>query len=93
MFLLFVFMFCMCCLDVIPLSYVTPNVVGLLVRGISSSFRVTGGFRVCSRFHGVMSVSVNFVVETFSLIVWSHVSSVCMYSFRCVAAVSILGYN
>ena len=44
-----------------------------------------------SLFHGVMSVSVDFVVETFSLFVWSHVSSVCMYSCRCVAAVSKLG--
>ena len=44
-----------------------------------------------SLFHGVMSVSVDFVVETFSLFVWSHVSSVCMYSCRCAAAVSNLG--
>ena len=43
-----------------------------------------------SLFHGVMSVSVDFVVETFSLFVWSHVSSVCMYSCRCAAAVSNL---
>ena len=43
------------------------------------------------RFHVVMSVSVDFVVETFSLLLWSHVSSVCMYSCRRVAAVSKLG--
>ena len=59
--------------------------------GISSQFSVTGGCRVYSWFHGVMSVSVDFVVETFSLLVWSHVSSVCMYSCRCVAAVLMLG--
>ena len=39
-----------------------------------------------SLFHGVMRVRVDFVVETFSLFVWSHISSVCMYYFRCVAA-------
>ena len=38
-----------------------------------------------------MNVNVDFVVETFSLLVWSHVSSVCMYSCRCLAAVSKLG--
>ena len=41
-----------------------------------------------SLFHGVMSASVDFVVETFSQFVWSHVSSMYMYSCRCVAAIS-----
>ena len=40
--------------------------------------------------HGVMSLSVDFVAKTFSLFVWSHVSRVCMYSCRCVGAVSKL---
>ena len=59
--------------------------------GISSSFSVTVGCHVYSLFHGVMSVSGDFVVETFSLFVLSHVSRVCMYSCRCVAALSKLG--
>ena len=44
-----------------------------------------------SVFHGVMSVSVDFFVETFSRFVWSFVSSVCRYYCRFVAAVSTLG--
>ena len=44
-----------------------------------------------SSFHGVMSVSVDFAVETFSLFFWNHVSSMCMYSCRCVAAIRGLG--
>ena len=39
----------------------------------------------------VMSVSVDFVVESFSLFVWSNVSSAHMYSFRYVAAISKSG--
>ena len=65
--------------------------VGLFVYGISSPFSVTGGWSVYSWFHGVMSVSVDFDVETFSLFVWRHVSSMCVYSCRCMAAVSKLG--
>ena len=40
-----------------------------------------------SWFHGVMSVSVDFGVETYSLIVWSHVSSMYTFSCRCAATV------
>ena len=41
-----------------------------------------------SWFHGVMSLSMDFVVENFNLFVWSHVSSMYMYSCRCVEAIS-----
>ena len=66
--------------------------LGWLVYEISSPLSVTGGFRVYSLFHGVMSVSLDFAVEIFSLFVWSPVSSVCIYYCRCVAEVSGLGY-
>ena len=58
---------------------------------ISSLFSVTGGCHVYLLFHGGMTVIVDFVVETFNMFVLSLVSSVCMHSCRCVAAVSKLG--
>ena len=60
---------------------------------ISSPFSVTGGCHVYSLFNGVMRVSVDFFffVETLSLFVWSHVSSVRLYSSGCAAAVSRMG--
>ena len=48
---------------------------GVLVCGFGSPFSVMEGCSVYSWFHGVMNVSVDFVVEIFSLFVWSHVSS------------------
>ena len=53
-----------------------------------SLFSVTGGCSGCSLLNGVMSVSVDFVVQSFSLFVWSHVSSMYMYYCICVAAIS-----
>ena len=90
---------CFCfCVDVLyVLSERYSSVLGHTKCGgvvgvwVSSPFSVMGGFRVYSLSHGRMSVSVNFVVETFSLIVWSYVSSECMYSRGFVTAVSGLG--
>ena len=65
--------FCFCvdvCMyfgNVNPLSYVTPSVVNWLVYEISSPYSMTGGCSVFSLFLGVISVSVDFVKETFSL--------------------------
>ena len=83
--------FCLCC-DLLYVlserhSSVTSSVVGQLVYGICSPFSMTEGCSVYSRFHGLMSVSVDFDVETFSLFVWTHFSSMYMYSSRCGAAI------
>ena len=73
----------MCCANVIPLSYVSPRVVGVLVHGISLPFSVTGGCSVCSLFHGLISVNVDFFVETFSLHVWNHISRMTYIDVGC----------
>ena len=56
------------------------TVVEVLVYGIGSPFSVMRGCSVYCLFHGAMRVNVDFVVETLSLLVWSHVSNMCMYS-------------
>ena len=55
--------------------------------GIGSPFSVTGGYSLYSWFHGVMSVIVDYFVEIFSLFLWIHVSSMYIYSCRCVMAI------
>jgi len=52
---------------------------------------VTFGCIMFLRDHAVMSVSVDFVGKTSSLLVRTHCSSVLMYSRRCVAEVSGVG--
>ena len=51
-------------------------------------FSVMGVRVLYSRAQGVISVRVDFVGETLSRFVWNHCSSVCLYSSRCVTAVS-----
>ena len=72
-------MLSVCCLNVTPLSYVTPRIVGVLVYGIGVLLSVMVGCVVYSWDQGVMSVSVDLDVETLSRFVWSHISSVSMY--------------
>ena len=69
----------MCSAKVIPRSKVTPRRVGVEVYGIGVLLRVTVGCVVYSLFHGVMSVMVDLVGETFSLLISSHCSRVWMY--------------
>ncbi len=86
-----VLMLCVCVLNVIPLSNVTPRMVGVLVYGMGVLFSVTSGCAVYSLLCGVISVRDDLFVETFILFVVSQFSSVCVYSCSCVAAVSYLG--
>ena len=81
----------MCSLKVIPLSKVSPRIVGVGDCGIGVLLSVTVGWELYSIFQGVKRVSVDLVGETLSLFVLSHCSSECMYCWRCEAAVSVLG--
>ena len=72
----------MCSLKVIPLSKVTPRIVGVGDCGMGVLLRVTLGCVLCSALQGVKRVSVDFVGETLSLLVSSHCSSVWMYCWR-----------
>lgn len=70
-----VLMFCVCCLNVIPRSRVTPRIVGVLLIGIGVLKRVTTGWVLYSLLYGVMSVRVDLVVDTVSLLSVSQFSS------------------
>ena len=74
-----VLMFCVCCLNVIPLSSVTSRIVGVLWIGIGVLKSVTCGCVLYSLLYGVMSVSVDLFVETLSLLFVSQCSSWCIY--------------
>ena len=55
-----VLMFSVCNLNVIPLSYVTPSVVTVLVHEMGEFLSVDVDCVLCSRFQGVFRMSVGF---------------------------------
>ena len=67
-------MLSVCCLNDIPLSKVTSRTVGVLVSGIGVLNSVAIGCAVYSLLYGIMTVSVDLFVETFSLFVVSQFS-------------------
>ena len=72
-------MFRVCCLTVIPLSYVTPRICGnccscVGVPGMVISCSVTCGLVLYSLLYGVLGASVVFVAEAFSLFAFSQFS-------------------
>ena len=79
-----------CSPKVIPLSKVTPRIVGVGDCGMGVLLRVMLGCALYSAFQGVKRVRVDFVGETLSLFVSSHCSSEWMYCWRWEAAVSCL---
>ncbi len=88
LFLALLLMSSVCCLNVIPLSSVTPRIFVCGVIGICVLLSVTCGVALYSMLCGVTSVSDDLFVETFILFVVSQFSSVCMYCCSCSAAVS-----
>ena len=73
-----VFILSVCCLNVTPLSSVTPRIFVVGVTGMGVLFSVMCGWALYSLLNGVRRVSVDFVVETFSLFCESQCSRVCM---------------
>ena len=80
-----------CCLNVIPLSNVTPRILVLCVTGRGVLFSVMCGCILYSALWGAMSVRKDLFVENSILLFVSHCSSVWMLSYSCVAAVSSFG--
>ena len=78
LFLAFVLMSSVCCLNVIPRSNATPKMLVLCVTGRGVLFSVTCGWVVYSGLRGVMSVRKDLYVETFILLLVSQCSSVRM---------------
>ena len=85
----------MCSLNVMPLPYITPRIVEsgcseVGVTGIGALESVACGSVLYSLLYDVISVSVNLLVETFSLFVVIQFSNSCMHVCCCLAAVSRL---
>ena len=87
--LAFVCMLSVCCLNVMALSYVGNGCSGLGVAGICALKSVTHGLVLYSLLYGVISVSVDLLVKTFSFLVLIQFSNSCKYAC-CLAAVSCL---
>ena len=76
LFFAFVLMSFVCCLNVMPLSSVTPRILVVGVTGIGELLSVTCGLVLYSKLYGVMRVSDDLLVETFILLWFNQFSRV-----------------
>ena len=89
--LAFVFVLSVCVLNVVPRSYVTPRIFGVLLMGRGVLLSVMCGWVLYSLLYGVIKVMDDLFAETFNLFVFSQFSNVFMYVCRLLAAVSCRG--
>lgn len=92
-----VFMLSVYCMNIMPLSYLTPSIVEhgyseVGATGFGALKNVTYGLVVDSLLYGVIRASVNLLVETLSLFVVIEFSNSYNYSSYCLAAISCLEY-
>ena len=73
-----VLMVSVCCLNVMPLSKVTPNSLKVSLHGIEEWFSVMLGLTLYSLWHGVIRVSEDLLVEIFILLRLNQSSNVSM---------------
>ena len=89
--LAFVFVLSVCVLNVIPWSYVTTRILGVLLMGRGVLLSVMFGCVLYSLLYGVIKVMDDLFAETFNLFVFSQSSNVFMYVCKLLAAVSCRG--
>ena len=80
--LAFAFVLSVCVLNVIPRSYVTPRILGVLLMGRGVLLSVMCGWVLYSLLYGVIKVMDDLFAETFNLFVISQSSNVLMYVCR-----------
>ena len=89
--LAFVLVLSVCVLNVIPRSYVTPSILGVLLMGRGVLLRVMCGWVLYSLLYGVFKVMDDSFAETFNLFVFSQSSNVFLYICKLLTAVSCRG--
>ena len=86
-----VLMYCVCCLNVAPLSNMSPRILVVSLCFMFLLLSVMTGIVLYSLLYGVMSVVYDLDGSTCILLCVSQCSRVCMYCCMCVVATSCFG--